>query len=55
VLSELFRAGLPCALVLAGGYALRDGQPAPERTAWLHAEVYRAAARRCSLQRSLRR
>jgi len=55
VLLELFRAGIPCALVLAGGYALRDGQPAPERTAWLHAEVYRAAARRRSLQRSLRR
>ena len=25
--------------------------PAPERAAWVHAEVYRAAARRCSLQR----
>ena len=39
VLSELTRRGVPCALVLGGGY-LRSGA---EATAWLHAHAHRAA------------
>lgn len=41
VLETVARHGLPMALTLSGGYAAT-----PERTAELHAEVHRAAARR---------
>ena len=43
VLETVARHGLPMALTLSGGYAAT-----PERTADLHAEVHRAAARRLS-------
>jgi acetoin utilization deacetylase AcuC-like enzyme len=40
VLRSLRTAGIPCTIVLAGGYAA-----SPERTAELHAEAFRAARR----------